>query len=354
MEDTDHVEIALQTPPFEAVASSLRHCITAAPGNVLVAGDFSQIEARIVLALAGQHDKVALFASGAPVYADMAAAIYGYPVTKHGNPVEYVIGKNTVLGCGFGMGPDKFFDKYCPQQSLEFAQKVVSTYREKWAPEVYRLWKRLDTMATVALGAPTGMVKYPQYKPGELGLTFKAYPSNKELEGKPLLQPRKLMTVTLPSGRDLYFQKPWCHEDPSRDGQNRRLYWLERSARVDGVPHTIERFRPDGSERPPMISYPWDFFNVRRRKEVHGGHLTENIVQGMARDILAAAMLNCKERGYIPVLHVHDEIVLEVPEHMGQSAARDLKEIMCDAPDWAKELKIPIAAEFWTGKRYKK
>ena len=93
IKDPSFVELALEVPPVEAVASALRHTIVAKPGRSLAAGDFAQIEARVVLALAGQRDKVELFASGAPIYADMAQAIYGRPITKEADLEEIRSGR---------------------------------------------------------------------------------------------------------------------------------------------------------------------------------------------------------------------------------------------------------------------
>jgi DNA polymerase len=85
------------------------------------------------------------------------------------------------------------------------------------------------------------------------------------------------------------------------------------------------------------------------RQYTYGGKLTENIVQAVARDILAEAMLRLEHEGYSIVMHVHDEIVAEAKE------GADLKEferIMSIPPIWADG--CPIAAEGWSGERYKK
>ena len=135
-----------QANPIEAVASGLRHAIVPAPGCRLVVGDFAGIQARTVLALAGQHDKTALLASGADVYLDMAEDIYRAPkgsLTK-ADVEKRQIGKNTVLGCGFQMGWQKFHAKYCPDHPPEFAQRIIEAYRKTWAPEVPKLWRALE------------------------------------------------------------------------------------------------------------------------------------------------------------------------------------------------------------------
>ena len=138
---------AIFGPPIEAVISGLRHVIIASPGCELVVGDFATVEARIVLALAGQYDKVDLIAKGRDIYIDMAESIYGVPVDKEKDPERRQVGKNTVLGCGFQMGAAKFQARYAADKPLEFAKQCIDTYREEFAPLVPRLWKGLENAA---------------------------------------------------------------------------------------------------------------------------------------------------------------------------------------------------------------
>src|SRR5262249_34751868 len=95
MGDPEFVEILLELPAIEAVSSALRHALVAGPGKTFLVGDFAGIEMRIVLALAGQHDKCDLLATGKDVYLDMACDIVGRPrgsLTKD-NVTERQIGK---------------------------------------------------------------------------------------------------------------------------------------------------------------------------------------------------------------------------------------------------------------------
>jgi len=90
------------------------------------------------------------------------------------------------------------------------------------------------------------------------------------------------------------------------------------------------------------------FKDCRHGQGAYGGLWTENIVSGISRDLLAAAILRIEAAGYPIVLHVHDEIVCEVP--IGFDNLEKFTRLMTRKPAWALEL--PIAASAWTGPRY--
>jgi DNA polymerase len=90
------------------------------------------------------------------------------------------------------------------------------------------------------------------------------------------------------------------------------------------------------------------FKDCRNGAGAYGGIWTENIVSGIARDLLAEAMLRIEAAGYPIVLHVHDEVVCEVPEGFGST--EEFTRLMTRKPAWA--LDLPIAAKPWSGSRY--
>ena len=75
------------------------------------------------------------------------------------------------------------------------------------------------------------------------------------------------------------------------------------------------------------------------RLESYGPKFVENIVQATARDILAETMLRLDAAGYRIVMHVHDEVVIEAPEH---TSLEDICAIMGHAPEWAKGLVLRV------------
>lgn len=307
-------------PPVEAVVSALRHAIIAEDGKVLVAGDYSGIEARLVLALAGQHDKTALMASGVDVYIDMACDIYDLPKLdpsdsrykawtksfKELHLEERQIGKNTILGSGFQMGAPKFHDRYCPKQPMEFAENVIHTYRKVWAPKVPELWYAIEQAAVRTVKDRRAHEAY--------GCLF-------ALEDE-------WLTCRLPSGRKLwYFEPRLIHKAMPWDPDDVRVAWTYRATKL-GRMMTIDAY---------------------------GGSLTENIIQALARDLLVSAMFRCRREGLPIILTVHDEIVLELLDNMDHAKLLAmLAQLMEDVDDWARAIKVPVQVEGWFGPRYKK
>ncbi len=290
--------------PIEAVASSLRHAIVAGQGWKLVVGDFVQIQARVVLALAGQTDFLAKLAAGMDPYLLTAEGIYNDPpgsLTKADNAKRQV-GKNTFLGCGFQMGWKKFHEKYCPDQPEEFAQQAIDAYRQKVAPKVPKLWAALEQAAFYAV-----YDKRPQ----------EAYGIRYELEDG-------WLTARLLDGKKLYYWNP--------QRAQKMLPW---------------------SDTPKDC---WTYQTVKGgrllKTYAYGGLLTENVVMGLERQLLVRAMLRCEEENLPVIFNGYDEIVCETEERF--ASWPHLKQIMEDPPEWASALKLPIAAEGWVGDRYKK
>ena len=147
--------VDLYAPPLHVVASMLRSVLVPAPGNRFLAGDFSQIEARVVAWIARQDDLVELFRTGGKVYEEMASVIYHVPLETVTEEQRWT-GKQTVLGCGFQMGVKRFVKqcrKYGVVVSPELAEASVTSYRTKY-DRIPALWRAADNAAIEAAKSP--------------------------------------------------------------------------------------------------------------------------------------------------------------------------------------------------------
>lgn len=302
--DWEYVETVVG-PPIETVVSGLRHALVPDKGKTFISGDFSTIEARIVLSLSGQHDKTAIMAAGQDIYIDMAQQIHGRPIDKKRDPAERQDGKNSVLGLGFQMGAQKFHDRYCPDKPFEFAERVVSIYRKEWAPNVPDVWYAFDHASTQTVWT---------------GRPHDAYGVEYALEDG-------WLTARLPSGRKLY-------------------YWN---------PKPVKREMPWSTREKPDIRGCWTYEALKNGRwktiDAFGGLETENVVQALARDLLVAAMFRLEENGFPLVLTVHDEALAEVEGQVDEAA---FGQIMSEGTEWSKAIGIPVGVETWSGDRYRK
>jgi len=303
--DVAYIEM-MYGPAVETVVQGLRHAITVDPGNVMMAGDYAGIQARLVLSVAGQHDKTALMAGGVDVYCDMAAQIYKRPIDKHKDPKERGVGKNSVLGLGFQMGGKTFQFKYGKDLTLEFCEGVVQIYREEWAPLVPKVWAALQSASIKALEERIPVEAY--------GLVYR-------------IEDRWL-TCQLPGGNKLWYADP-------------QLIWKRMTWSTD---------------EEPVIRRAWSFKSTKQKRRVtvdaFGGQLTENAIMGMERQIVADAQLRCEAEGLPVIFDVHDEVVCEVPE-----TRADLKmftQLLEDVKPWVRHIQVPIQVDVWQGKVYKK
>lgn len=300
--DWRYVEMVLG-PAVEVVVGALRHALVSRPDKLFIVGDFAGIEARIVLAMAGQHDKTALMAAGFSPYIDIANQIFNRTDITKADVAEYTLGKNTFLGSGFGMGWFKFQQRYARQHPESFCRKVIDVYRKEWAPAVPKLWYGLEDAAVKTVHS---------------GQVHEAYGVEFRLEDG-------WLTARLPSGR--------------------KLWYFDPKATVSHVP-----WDPDLLKR--SYGYGAQKTGHWQRISGYGGLITENVVQALARDLLVHAMFICERENMPIVLTVHDEIVCEVDA--GQADEKMLKQIMEDRPQWAIDMQVPVASECWAGDRYRK
>jgi DNA polymerase len=300
--------------PIDVLVSGLRCAVVAAEGKVFGAGDFSMIEACVLLALAGQHDKCKLIAEGADVYRDMAATIYGLDRAvfmaipeEDLSPEETEqrrIGKNGVLSSGYGIGAEGFYRRFCRHEEggKELAVRIVGVYRNQWAPAVPLLWRDLEQTARRAMLRPHTTAV------ANCGVKYRLTTRT----GLPCL------VCELPNGKLLHYA----------------------NSRIDGA---------DKWGRPRWI---YNAYRQGQWREIepYGGQLTENVVSALARELLVDRMFALEDAGYPIVFTVHDEIVVEHTDITKETIER----IMSERPPWAEKLGVPVRAKAWAGKRYRK
>lgn len=311
----DYDRLALIEHPIVIISSMLRAMMTSAPGHEFMVADFASIEAVVVNWLAGQEDVLADFRAylagdkSRDPYRKMAVRMGRAAEPMLVTPIDRNAGKAAELGCGFGMGDKKFVSAawavYQVRVTEQQSKDAVKIYRESH-PYVKAFWYETEGAVVNAIEQP-GVV---QVFGGQKNL--KAVVSGGYLY------------LVLPSGRLLAYPAPRIVMAPPPWGGADKPQ-IEYSA-VNGVTHQ------------------W----IRER--TYGGKLVENIVQAVARDLMADAMLRAEERGYTPVLSVHDEVIAEVPS--GYGSVKDFEDIIAEVPAWATG--CPVKAEGWRGERYKK
>lgn len=290
--------------PLDILPSMIRGMLTASPGKELVAVDFNAIESRVLAWLAGEVRKLDVFASGACPYCYVAEGIYGLPINKKDHPDERQVGKVGDLACGFQGGAgaiDAMATAYGLELSDERKEAIKTGWRERH-PRTVQFWYDLEAAAFQA-------VKMPGTTHRVRGIAFKVNGS--------------FLWMRLPSGRSLCYPYPRL--------AMKMMWWGEEK-------EVVSHKGVDSVSRRWCDQY------------TYGGKLAENATQAVARDLLAEAMLRVDEAKYPIVMHVHDELVAEVPAK--DKALEHIIELATVVPEWAEGL--PIAAEGWQGLRYRK
>lgn len=284
----------LPDPVRSKTGSRLRECLEAPKGYKFVVVDSGQIEARTNFCLAGQDDAVEAFRRGDDLYSDFSGeVIYKRPITK-ANKLERLIGKICILALGYQMGVDKF--RYTLEAGVmgppvkltpvELYAKAVYGFRNRF-PKVPALWRFLQERALLAM---YGVIDPITFGP----LTFK-----KE-------------AVVLPNGMELRYPNLRPRKVERREGNKR---WAKNTdARV-----------------------VYDDWRYNDDTKIYGGLLDENVVQALARIVVAEQILTIAERWRV-VLMVHDEVVLCVKNAYAKRALKETLEAFHTPPTWMPNL----------------
>ena len=276
----------------------IRTILIPKPNHRFIVADFSAFEARVLAWIAGEQWRIDTFKNGGDIYCASASKMFKVPVEKHGvNGELRQKGKISELACGYGGSVGALKNMGAVEMGVQEneLQGLINDWRNA-NPHIVRFWYEVGNAAMKAIKEKTTV---------PLGKLVFAYE-------------RGILFIRLPSGRRLSYIKPRI--GTNRFGGDSITYMGINSAKK------------------------WD------RLETFGGKLTENIVQGTARDLLANALINAANAGYDTVFHVHDEIICEVPN--GYGSVDELCRLMCIKTDWADGL--PLNADGFECEYYKK
>lgn len=306
-EDLDRLGVLFDTP-LEVISAILRSCIKARPGNLLTVADYNAIEARIVSWLAGARKLLDAFATGKDPYRMMAATIYGLSdwAAIDKDSFERMLGKKVVLGCGYQMGKNRFYDS-CREDGLfierELASRAVEAYRTD-NPEIPQAWYSLQDTAIRAVQ--------------EAGVWHGCLNNRIHFFSDGLY-----LRMRLPSGRMLSYMHPKLIDDVTPWGE------------------------------PTYKLQFWGWNGQANRMEwqsLYGGRLMENACQAIARDVLLDAMFRLEDDGWGVILTVHDEILSD--DKAGTKQLQRMVSLMEQGSPWHAGL--PLKVEGWQGVRYRK
>lgn len=273
---------------FESVPNLLSELIRTAfipkPNHRFIVVDFSAIEARVIAWLSGEKWRMDVFSTHGKIYEASASQMFKVPIEeiKKGSPLRQK-GKIAELALGYGGGVGALtamdaIEMGVPEEEL---QGLVTAWR-KANPNITKLWWDIDRTA----------LKVVKEKTTEEVAKIKIHYES------------GIMFITLPSGRKLSYVKPRIMLNKfGRDGLT-----------YEGIGATKK----------------WE------RIETYGPKLVENMVQAIARDLLAEAMLRLDKQGYEIVMHIHDEVVIEAPKD--KSSLNEVCDIMAITPKWADGL----------------
>ena len=303
-------------PPFKVLAECVRHFISH-PNYKILDADFSGIEARIVNWLAGQEDALVRFRNNAPMYEIMGAKIFGVSLEDVAKtPNCRFVGKQAILGCGYGMGWEKF-QATCAMYGVELTdsmcKKAVKTYRTEHA-KVNSFWYNTETAARNAIKFPGKPFKCEK-------LTFVVL----QISRIPFL------LMKLPSGRCISYPHPRI-EPCSKEQLKQR-----KKKGITSMDEITYYGKPDSQK------VQWG------RVGTYSGKLVENATQAVAADCMVNGFVNADREGMMPFMLVHDQaLALATP---GSSPER-YSEALCRPLPWMDGL--PLVAETNTIDYYKK
>lgn len=291
----DMLEIIYGNTP-DILSQLIRTMLIPKPGCIFIVCDFSAIEARVLAWLAGEQWRIDAFNRGDDIYCASASQMFGVPVVKHGiNGELRQKGKVAELACGYGGAAGALISMGALDMGLteEELPGLIDDWRNS-NPHIVQFWWDVEKAAMETIK------DHQDRMVGRIGFQFSA----------------NTLWLVLPSGRRLAYINPQL--EPNRFGRMAITFEGTNAA------------------------------NKWVRGETYSGRMVENCTQATARDLLAEAMWRMERQGLNIVAHVHDEVILEVPE--GTVAVDDVSRIMNQNPEWAEGL--PLSSSGYWGRYY--
>lgn len=280
-----------------------RTAIVAPKGKTLAVADFSAIEARVIAWLSGEQWRLKVFSTHGKIYEASASKMFSVPIESVTKDSDYrAKGKVAELALGYQGAVGAL--KTMGGEAMGLGESEMEMIVKRWRlanPAIVRLWSDLESCAMRSIETRSKIVSIHK------GITFE---TNDEV-----------MAIKLPSGRRLFYQSPSFTVNK----------WGKKSIRYRGMNQETKQ---------------WEYVDT------YGGKLTENIVQAVARDLLADAMREMDDENISIVLHVHDEAVAECEESEGDATLEKMCGIMSRGLPWADGL--PLGAEGYVTPYYKK
>lgn len=291
----------------DTLSQLIRTTFIPSEGNTLLVSDFSAIEARVIAWLAGEQWRLDVFNTHGKIYEASASQMFGVPLEliKKGNPEYELRSKGKVAELALGYQGSKGALINMGALNMGLSEEELPDIVRRWRSSNRRivdLWYSLENAALSVMrtGQPVGVKGLILARESDIknGLDF--------------------LTVTLPSGRKLFYVKPFL-------------------ANNDFGKEAIHYFGMN------QESKKWEKIST------YGGKLTENIIQAIARDCLAETLIRLENAGLQTVMHVHDEAVLDAPKDISLEAVTDL---MGEPISWAPGL--PLTADGFETEYYMK
>lgn len=288
----------------DTLSQLIRTAFTVPNKRLLHVADFSAIEARVIAWLAGEQWRLEVFATHGKIYEASASQMFGVPLDQIGKGSDLrQKGKVAELALGYQGGKGALISMGALEQGLteDELPEIVTRWRNA-NRRIVDLWYSLENAALEVMqtGQPVGVK-------GLLMQRESHYATQQDF-----------FTITLPSGRKLYYAKPFLKENDF--GKQALHYW--------GMDQTSKK---------------WTVLNT------YGGKLVENVVQAIARDCLAVTLMRMDQAGYEIVLHVHDEVGIEGDNH---DELDHILQLMSEPIPWAQGL--PLKGDGFTTTFYQK